>query len=54
MQSEQQVAQERLTKEQVQAQLLQAARNLLATGMDIKQVTQLLGLSEVQVKALQS
>ncbi|NER51226.1 MAG: Uma2 family endonuclease [Symploca sp. SIO1A3] len=53
-QSEQQTAQERLAQEQVQAQLLQAARNLLATGMDIEQVTQLLGLSEMQVKVLQS
>ncbi|NEP13031.1 MAG: Uma2 family endonuclease [Symploca sp. SIO2C1] len=53
-QSEQQTAQERLAKEQVQTQLLQAAQNLLATGMDIEQVTQLLGLSESQVKALQS
>ncbi len=42
------------SKEETQAQLLQAARNLLATGMDIEQVTQLLGLSEGQVKALQS
>ncbi|NER25540.1 MAG: Uma2 family endonuclease [Symploca sp. SIO1C2] len=39
--------------EQVQTQLLQAAQNLLATGMDIEQVVQLLGLSEGQVKALQ-
>jgi len=52
-QSEQQVVQERLAKEQVQTQLLQAAQNLLATGMDIEQVTQLLGLSEEQIKAIQ-
>ena len=46
--------QERLAKEQSQAQLLQSARNLLATGMDIEQVAQLLGLSSEQMKALQS
>lgn len=40
--------------EQAQAQLLQAAQNLLATGMEIEQVAQLLGLSEGQVKTLQS
>jgi len=39
--------------EQVQTQLLQAAQNLLATGMDIEQVVQLLGLSDEQVKAIQ-
>ncbi|NES18435.1 MAG: Uma2 family endonuclease [Symploca sp. SIO3E6] len=41
------------SKEEAQAQLLQAAQNLLATGMDIEQVVQLLGLSEEQVKAIQ-
>ena len=46
--------QERLAKEQSQAQLLQAARNLLASGMDIEQVVQLLGLSAAQMKGLQS
>ena len=51
-QSEQQAAQERSAKEQAQAQLRQAARNLLATGMDIEQVAQLLGLSEGQIKSL--
>ena len=51
-QSEQQAAQERSAKEQAQAQLLQAARNLLETGMDIEQVAQLLGLSQEQVKSL--
>ena len=65
---EQRAEQERLAKEeaqahteqaqaqteQVQTQLLQAARNLLATGMGIAQVTQLLNLSEEQVKSLQS
>ena len=40
--------------EQAQAQVLQAAQNLLATGMEIEQVAQLLGLSEGQVKTLQS
>jgi predicted transposase YdaD len=40
--------------EQAQAQLLQAARNLLATGMEIAQVAQILGLSEAQVQALES
>lgn len=40
--------------EQAEAQLLQAARNLLATGMERGQVAQLLGLSEAQINALQS
>ena len=53
-QSEQRAEQERLAKEQAQAQLMQAARNLLETGMEIEQVVQLLGLSEEQVKALES
>jgi len=34
--------------EQAQAQLLQAAQNLLATGMEISQVAEILGLSEAQ------
>lgn len=38
--------------EQAQAQLLQAARNLLQTGMEIEQVAQLLSLSQAQVKSL--
>lgn len=38
--------------EQAQAQVLQAARNLLATGMVIEQVTQVLQLSDAQVEAL--
>ncbi len=38
--------------EQAQAQLLHAARNLLAAGMDLGQVAEMLGLSETQVKAL--
>jgi len=40
--------------EQAQAQLLQAARNLLATGMELAQVAKILGLSEAQVQTLQS
>jgi Uma2 family endonuclease len=45
---------ERSRQQAVQAelQLLQAARNLLATGMERQQVIQLLGLSEAQVEAL--
>jgi hypothetical protein len=38
--------------EQTQAQVLQAAQNLLATGMDLTEVTQLLGLTETQVETL--
>ncbi len=41
---------ERLEKEQAQAQLRQAARNLLATGMEVSQVAQILGLSQEQVR----
>lgn len=40
--------------EQAQEQLLQAARNLLATGMERAQVAELLGLSAGQVNALES
>jgi Uma2 family endonuclease len=46
--------QERFGREQAQAQLLQAARNLLATGMTLNQVTQILGLSDAQIEVLQS
>lgn len=46
--------QERVAREQAQTQLLQAARNLLATGMEIAQVAQILGLSEAQVQDVQS
>ena len=46
--------QERVAREQAQTQLLQAARNLLATGMEIAQVATILGLSEAQVQALES
>lgn len=38
--------------EQTQTQLLQAAQNLLATGMEMEQVAQILSLSEAQVKVL--
>jgi hypothetical protein len=38
--------------EQAKAQLLQVAQNLLIIGMESRQVTQLLGLSEAQIKAL--
>ena len=40
--------------EQAQAQLLQAARNLLATGMELEHVSQILNLSESQTQALRS
>jgi Uma2 family endonuclease len=42
--------QERLEKEQAQAQLRQAARNLLAAGMTMSQIARMLGLSEAQVR----
>ncbi|NJR58665.1 MAG: hypothetical protein HC769_07240 [Cyanobacteria bacterium CRU_2_1] len=45
---------ERLAKEQAQAQVWQAAQNLLATGMPIEQVITLLGLSDVQAQQLRS
>jgi Uma2 family endonuclease len=37
-------------KEQAQAQIRQTARNLLATGMTIVQISQIMGLSEAQVQ----
>lgn len=43
---------ERLAKEYAQAKLLQAAQNLLASGMKLNQVAQLLGLSETEVESL--
>jgi Uma2 family endonuclease len=46
--------QARMAREQAEAQLLQAARNLLATGMEIAQVATILGLSEAQVQAIES
>lgn len=46
--------QERQAKEHAQTQLLQAAQNLLATGMEMEQVAQILSLSEAQVEALRS
>lgn len=44
--------QERLAKEQTQNQLLQAAQNLLATGMKLEQVAELLNLSNEQIQCL--
>lgn len=38
--------------EQAQAQVMQAARNLLATGMELEQVVELLSLTEEQVRLL--
>jgi len=38
--------------EQAQAQLLQAAQNLLAIGMEMSQVAQILGLSEAQIQTI--
>ncbi len=40
--------------EQVQTQVLQAAQNLLATGMELEQVAQILNLSEAQAQALRA
>lgn len=51
-QAQQQLEQERQAKEQAQTQLLQAARNLLASGMEMEQVAKMLGLSAAQVEAL--
>jgi len=42
--------QAQLEKEQAQAQLRQAAQKLLATGMEVSQVAEILGLSEQQVQ----
>jgi Uma2 family endonuclease len=39
--------------EQARSQLIRAAQNLLATGMEMSQVIELLGLTEEQVKAIQ-
>jgi predicted transposase YdaD len=41
-------------EEQAQAQLLQAAQNLLATGMELAQIVTLLGLSAEQVEIVRS
>jgi Uma2 family endonuclease len=53
--------QERILREQAetaqaqaQAQLFQAAQNLLATGMNLDQVAQILNLSQAQIDQLQS
>lgn len=40
------------SNDRLQAQLLQAAQNLLSTGMEREQVAQLLGLSEEQISKL--
>ncbi len=46
------VQQERLAKEQAQTQLIQTARNLLAAGMTMAQVTALMNLSSEQIQQL--
>lgn len=51
-QAEQRAEQERLAKEQTQSQLLQAAQNLLATGMAMEQIATLLNLSTEQIQWL--
>jgi Uma2 family endonuclease len=51
-QAHQQLEQEQQAKEQAQAQLLQAAQNLLATGMEREQVITMLGLSTEQARSL--
>lgn len=43
--------QERLEKEQAQSQLRQAAQNLMAAGMEVNRVAEMLGLSSAQVQA---
>ncbi len=53
-QAQQQLEQERQAKEHAQTQVLQAAQKLLATGMALAQVTQILSLSEAQAQALHS
>jgi len=45
---------ERQAKEHAQTQVLQAAQKLLATGMALAQVTQILSLSEAQAQALRA
>jgi Uma2 family endonuclease len=42
-----------MDKEQAQAQLRQATQNLLATGMEMSQVAQILSLSEAQIQAFE-
>jgi Uma2 family endonuclease len=42
--------QAQLEKDQVQAQIRQATQNLLASGMEINQVAEILGLSAVQIE----
>lgn len=50
-QAQQAEDQERQAKEKAEAQILQAARNLLETGMPLDQVTKVLQLSDEQVRA---
>jgi Uma2 family endonuclease len=49
-QAQLEIEQAQLKTKQVQAQLYQATQNLLATGMEISQVAQILGLSELQIQ----
>jgi hypothetical protein len=49
-QAQLEIEQAQLKTKQVQAQLHQTAQNLLATGMDMKQIAQILGLSELQMQ----
>jgi Uma2 family endonuclease len=51
-QAQQSEEQERLAKEDAQTQLLQAAQNLMATGMSLDQVIALLSLSDAQIQLL--
>lgn len=53
-QAQQQLDKERQAKEQAQTQLLQAAYNLLAAGMNLEEVAQMLNLSAAQVAAIAS
>ncbi|HIK44274.1 MAG TPA: hypothetical protein IGR64_05220 [Leptolyngbyaceae cyanobacterium M65_K2018_010] len=43
---------ERLAKEQVQAQLVQAARTMLAKGIAMDEMVTLLGLTDEQLKQI--
>ena len=45
--------QEQIAKEQLQTQVLQAARNLLAEGMTLEQVVQVLSLTDEQTRAVE-
>jgi Uma2 family endonuclease len=50
----QRAEQERLAKEQAQAQLIQAAQRLLQSGMTVEQVAEIVGLAIAQVQSLQT